>query len=150
MPTVTSPSTTARAVLRGILETEFALEGYPVSDDRLHASIGREGTKIATSPIREIPLNRQDLALTCEILVQFYGRWKDEINNTTSVNPATIEGYAERFRRALLHHDPHTDHVWYFNLTEILYPPDPTDNITRFEAHVTAIGNNSALIETTG
>jgi len=147
---VTSPSTAARAALKALIEAEFAVEGFTVADDHLHESIGWEGTRLATSPLRERPLAKDNAVLICEIKFQFYGKWKKEIDPETKVNPAKIENYAERFRRAIEAGDPHTSSVWYFNLLEIAYVHDPTGNKTRFEARVDAVTSNSAIWETSG
>lgn len=148
--TVTSPQTVARLKLMSVLTTEFAVEAFPVKADRLHRSLGRDKTVIGVSPVSEIPLSNNNNVINSLLLVQFYGKWKDDvIDPTMAVDPTTIETYAERFKRALRGNDPATDYVWYFKLREIQYPPDPTGNITRFEARVEAFGDNAThLLET--
>jgi hypothetical protein len=148
--TVTSSATEAREHLIRLLKVEYAPERIPVLSDRLHASVGNQGAKIGVSPVRETPWSRSAIALQTSILVQFYDNWDQIIDPTQTVDPAKIENHAERFKRLLRDNDPQTDHTWYFTLVELSYPPDPTDNITRFEATVTAWGNNPALVETTG
>lgn len=149
--TVTNPLTTARKQLFNLLRTEFAADGFIVLEDRLHKSLGRDGkTRIGVSPLRERPLRQNIEVLQYQLHVQFYGKWKDEINPAEITDPTIIETYAERFKRALRTGDPDQDTVWYFILEAIDYPDDPTGNATRFEAEVTAMGTNSALLETTG
>lgn len=147
---VTSPETQARQTLITVLQTEFAPEGFNVVSDRLHGSVGWNGTRIGVSPVQSVTMTRDNQVLMPELLVQFYGKWNKEINPDQQVDPAKIENFAERFRRALEDSDPRTTYVWFFRLRRINYPPDPTGNITRFEATVEAFGQNSALIETTG
>jgi hypothetical protein len=148
---VTNPMTTAREALTALLRTEFGPDGFEVSNDRLHRSLGRDGkTRIGTSPTREQPNNRGAEVMNYRIAVQFYGKWKDQIDPKEKVDPSAIETYAERFKRALRLGDPDTDNAWFFSLEDVSYPDDPTGNATRFEAVVTAFGRNSALFETVG
>lgn len=148
---VTAPETAARNAIKAALALEFAAEGFPIYDDRLHPSLGGEGkTRIATSPIRSTPMASNKMVLITEILVQFYGKWTKKVDNEQQVDPLRIETFAERFRRRMHISDPHRPDAWYFDVREITYPHDPTGNITRFEARVAVVGNNPALIETTG
>lgn len=147
MPT-TAPETQARQALITLLTSAFAAEGFSVSSDYLHASIGADGTKIGVSPLRSNPGNRDNNVLEMQIFVQFYGKYKLMVDPKQKVDPSAIEGYAERFREALRTADPKTGSVWYYQLTSVNYPLDPTDNKTRFEATVVARGNNTALLET--
>lgn len=144
-----APETEARATLKSILQATFTVDGFTVQDDHLHESLGIEGTRIGTSPVRTVPSSRDNSVAEMFILVQFYGKWNPRIDPNQSVDPATIEGFADRFRKALRTGDPNTDGVWYFALQSITYPEDPTGNKTRFEATVIARGNNTALLETT-
>lgn len=149
--TVTSQMTSARSAIAAALTTEFAAEGFTPVNDRLHESMGGDGrTRIGTSPIRSRPMPSNKLVQVSEVLVQFYGKWKKEIDPETRVDPAAIENYVERFLRRMRTSDPGTGTVWYFDVAEVTYPNDPTGNKTRFEARVNAYGNNPAHIETTG
>jgi hypothetical protein len=148
--TLTAPETQARTALNTLITRTFSAEGFPVANDRLHGSLGSEGTRIGISPVQSRPRTGNSYALRMEILVQFYGKWNKEINPNQKVDPAKIEGFAERFRQALRTGDPDTSSVWYFSLDRMSFPPDPTGNITRFEATIEALGNNTALLETTG
>lgn len=145
-----APETAARNSLRALLTTTFGHDSptVQVKDDRLHASQGSKGTIVGISPIRSYPDTQNAQQLNIEILVQFYARWRKEINPEQSVDPAPAEAFAERFRTALRTGDPNTNSVWFFRLSTLQYPPDPTGNITRFEATVVAVGNNTALLET--
>ena len=84
------------------------------------------------------------------MLVQFYGGWQPKIDPNQIVDPTPTETFAERFKRALYHQDPNQSSVWFFNLVDVAYPPDPTGNITRWEARVTAYGQNSSSLSVTG
>ena len=148
---MTAPETIARQSLISLLETEFAPEAIPVKDDKIHRSLGNEGPVIGVSPVRSGPSGRDYHVLQAEVLVQFYGRYTLEVDVKQTVSPATIEDYAERFRNAVrTSGDPNNNSVWFFNVERIEFPDDPTGNKTRFEAYLTAKGNNPALTETTG
>lgn len=149
--TVTSQATEARLVLNGLLATEYAPEGYSILSDKLDESLGNNGTRIGTSTNRELPQSGQELVMNIELLVQFYGKWKELIDPNMRVDPAAIENYAERFKRAIqTTPGPQNDRVWYYKLLELRYPDDPTGNKTRFEALLLAYGNNTSLVETVG
>lgn len=149
---VTAPETEARAALKALLTSTFGADtpAPQISDDRLHESLGSKGTRIGTYPVRARPRLNNQLVMESEIVVQYFGRWRKEINPEQKVDPAITETVAERFRRALRTGDPNSGRVWYFELQSLEYPPDPTGNITRFVATVIARGDNPALIETTG
>ena len=144
MPT-TAPETLARQHLKTILQTAFAAEQFQVLDDKLAGAVGEGGTRIGLSPVISAPSPQNDKILNMSILVQFYGKWKAEVNPQSKVDPAPIEGYAERFREAIRNNDPKTDQVWYFRVLSITYVDDPTGNKTRFEANVMAVGTNPAV-----
>lgn len=147
--TVVAPETIAREALIEALRTEFAIEQFPVFNDKLHASLGDSRTVLGVYPERSVS-NAQDKYITqFELVVQFFGKYNLEVDREQTVSPSIIETYAERFRRSIREGvDPKTGQIWYFDLQRIVYPPDPTGNISRFEAFLTARGNNSALLET--
>lgn len=143
--------TLARNALLARVHDEFDPDGFEISSDKLHKSLGRDGiTRIGVSPVEETPLHSNRLVTGYIVLVQFYGAWPDKIDPQTAVDPSIVETYAERFKRSLKGNDPNTPSAWYFLLTGLTYPDDPTGNISRFEAKVTVMGTNSALVETTG
>lgn len=153
--TVTAQTTSMRAQIKAILATEFANEleanDWFLWDDKLHRSLGSDGTYIGTSPNSETPWARDMHVLHTDILVQFYGRWDKEVDPKQIVDPVGIEVYAERFKRAIKSTgDAPNDHGWYFNLIRVDYLDDPTGNKTRFEAVLQGYGNNPVLIETSG
>jgi hypothetical protein len=151
MPEVVAPETQAREALITMLRTTFAGDQFPVKDDKLHASLGDSGTIIGVYPERTTASSRDNYVNEYELVVQFYGSYTLEVNREQNVSPSIIERQAERFRQAIRSGvDPRTGAVWYFNVTRISYPDDPTGNKTRFEATILARGNNSALIETSG
>lgn len=151
MPTV--PETQARQSLIAVLESEFASEAFPVLDDKLHSSMGGNAatTVIGVSPVRTVPASGRGgrYVAEMEVLVQFYMPWDKEVDNEQQVSAAPVEAYADRFRRALKAADPNTGAVWYFDLSRVEFPDDPTGNKTRFEAYIVARGNNTMLLETT-
>lgn len=146
-----SPSTETRAVIKALVEAEFAAEGFKVTNDRIHASLGHDRTRLGCFPGRETTFAANQLVLETEVVFQFYGKYNKDVDPEQKVDPAQVEGYAERFRQALENgNSPGTRAVWYFTVQEIAYPPDPTGNMTRFEARVLARGENSNLVESTG
>lgn len=148
--TVTAPETAARMSLIAMINTEFAPEVFHAQDDFIHDSLGDKRTSIGVSPVRTRPYPRDEQVITIEILVQFYSKYDLKIDPTQRVSPVKIETYAERFRRAIRVSDPKRNDVWFFKVLDLSYPNDPTGNKTRFEAVVAAVGQNSALIESTG
>jgi hypothetical protein len=149
--TVTAPETEARNAIVEILQDEFGDDGFLIRQDRLHASLGHERTVIGVYPLRSQPGPGNYEYQESEIVVQFFGRYKLDIDPEQKVDPTPIETYAERFRRAIQSADfTSSGRVWYFNLLSVEYPPDATGNITRFVATIRAYGNNPAIVETAG
>lgn len=146
---MTPPETLAREQLRDMLAAEYAAEQFPVRDDKLHGSLGANGTVLGVYPERTPSSTRDRLVNEMEIIVQFYGKYDLKVDPTQTVSPSWIEAHAERFRNALRTiTDTGTGQVWYYTLERIEYPDDPTGNKTRFEAYIRARGNNTALVET--
>jgi hypothetical protein len=147
--TVEAPETQARNALIAVLRTTFEADQFVVKDDKLHASVGDQGTVIGCYPERTTASPNSNYVNEMELIVQFYGKYDLEVERFQVVSPSKIEAYAERFRQSIREGvDPRTGLVWYFNLQRIVFPDDPTGNKTRFEATLIARGNNSALIET--
>jgi hypothetical protein len=148
---ITAQETQARMALKAVIEKEFEAEKLEVKDDRLHASLGQEEAVIGIYPERTEATHGNRALQEMKLIVQFFNHWDKEVNPRQEVSPSHIENNAERFRRALKADSPGgTDLVWYFLVDRISYTPDPTGNITRFEALVLAYGNNPQLMETTG
>jgi hypothetical protein len=148
-----APETEARNALIAMLAAEFAAEQFPIKDDKLHRSLGSNGTTLGVYPDRTVSSARDRLVSEMSLVVQFYGKYDLRVDPQQTVSPSRIEDFADRFRNALRtrNPDPNSPGVWYFTLERIEYPDDPTGNKTRFEAHLTARGNNGALLsETTG
>lgn len=145
------PYHVAATALKTIIDTEFASRGISALHDKLHESLGHRRAEVGISPTREAPQPNNEVVGHIFILVQWYDLWDQEINPEQQVNPFPITEMADRFRRAVERHDattPGSSEVWYFRVTEVTYPDDPTGNKTRFEATVQAFGNNTGLIET--
>lgn len=137
--------------VKSVFETEFAAEGFQMIPDNIHEALGRDRVAVGIAPVEERPNMRNRLVAEHYVEVKFYGLWTDEIHPDTVVNPYTITGYAERFKRALRTakaNDPGTGNVWFFDVDRIQFPNDPTGNKTRFVATIRAYGNNTGLIET--
>lgn len=140
--------TTIRDVIHQVFATEFSDLEFVYRDDKLHESLGDDGRNyLGTSPLRRYPSPDNANARETEVLVQFYLAYSLKVDRQQAVDPSVIEGYVERFEAALK--DPSrvaSTAVWYFVVDLIEYPEDPTGNITRFEAQVRGIGENSAQI----
>jgi hypothetical protein len=144
---VSSPATQVRAVLKTALEAEFAAEGITVEDDHLDESLGQNMTRAAIYPLREQEQTSNANVLETEVVVQMFGAYDPQINEEQSVDPAIIEGWAERLRDAFRAVRGINDPVcWYCRVLRTDYPPDPTGNMTRFVMVVRAYGNNSAQV----
>lgn len=137
------PETVARNALIAMINAEFTADDIAAVGDRLDTSLGQDGAKVGVSPLRSGPNTKQRLELLTEIQVQFYNRWDADGDPDRVVDPSVIEGYADRFRRAVDSQQPAgTPDVWWFTVERIDYPHDPTGNKTRFEALITAHGQN--------
>jgi hypothetical protein len=145
-----SPYAQAADALKVIIDAEFAPEAWTAIHDNLHPGVGSNGLRIGIAPEEETARAGNMIMNDIVITVKFYRRWAEDVDINKKIDPRPTTEYAERFRQALRRaSDPRTDSVWYFNLTRIRYPNDPTGNKTRFEADLVAYGSNSALIETT-
>ena len=140
--------TLAAGALVTLITSEFSAEGVVPLHDKLHESVGLEGSRAGVSPTFQAPNSRDGAVKETYILVQFYAMWEKLVDPTQQVDPRTITAYADRFERALEAYQASastTPEVWYFALERLDYPDDPTGNKTRFEAVVKATGDNTAL-----
>lgn len=142
-----APETEFRNRIKTILETEFAADGLTVYHDRITSALAAEKTVAGVSPLRTEERDSDANTLETRVAVQVYKRFDPEIDPRQRVDPSIIEGWAERFRQAcksqLTVGNPG---AWYFRVVRITYPPDPTGNITRFEAEVLGFGPNTAIL----
>lgn len=121
--------------------------GVVVKGDKLHGSLGTEDAIIGIYPKRTRPWGRDHNVLDCEVVVQYFNNYNLEVNPNESVDPAIIESKVDVLREKLKERiEPATSNCWYFEITEVNYPDDPTGNKSRFEATVLARGNNTAMI----
>jgi len=148
---VPSPYEEAANALKGIIDAEWATEGWTAIHDNLHPALGQEGVRIGIAPEEEVADPGRMIQNNMAITVKFYTRWDADVDITKRVDPRVIAAHAERFREAIRQYNgPYTGNMWYFNLMRIRYPNDPVGNKTRFEADLMAYGNNTALVETVG
>lgn len=143
-----APETEIRNVIKSVIQTEFSGLEFIYSDDKIHESLGSDGTaRIATSPLRRYKSLDDANVREVEVLVQFYLPYNLKVDPEQAVDPSVIEGYAEQFEAAIK--DPSrvsSDLVWYFVIDLLEYPEDPTGNMTRFEAQVRSVGTNTAML----
>lgn len=147
-----SPFEIVATAVKDAFDAEFASEGFTMTFDNLHESLGRNRVDVGISPEEDNVNMRNALVQETWVEVKFYDLWRQEITPDTVVNPTRITSFAQRFRdclRTTSVSTPGTGMVWYFDVRNIRYPNDPTGNKTRFVASVRAYGNNSNLTETT-
>jgi hypothetical protein len=146
-----APETEARNALIAMLAAEFAAEEFPIKDDKLHRSLGSKGTILGVYPERMVASPRDRYVSEMGLVVQFYGKYDLKVDPQQTVSPARSRGSriasATPCEPAI--QTPTRAGVWYFTLERVEYPDDPTGNKTRFEAHLTARGNNGALLSET-
>ena len=124
-----------------------------VFDGRLPRLMGYDGNYCGVSPETQTPTLSQQLDQQTAVLVQFYMKYEKQkpIDPKMVLSPAVVEETVERFQQAV--QDAiganSTGGRWYYGITSINYPPDPTGQKTRAEIIVTAHGSNPAIIETT-
>lgn len=150
MTIVTDPYTQLADILETVVTEEFADEPYLVCrHDRIHESLGNDGrTYVGISPDSE---PSRDIELFVEVLIQFYGPWKEAVDPAQGADPRIMTNKAERLRRALsVERTVGLPGMWFFDVVNTRYPNDPTGNKTRFEMSITGRGNNTGLIETIG
>lgn len=151
----TAPETRLRERLIEALETEFKPEGIRFLNDRLHDSKGREGSIGAVYPGPTQAAARNELVIEPTAFIQLFGKWTAEVDPDKTIDPTPVEEWAERIRRAC-HSDGFEgtagadEHLWYYSVSRIDYPPDPGGNITRLLVTVIGRAQNAALTETSG
>lgn len=153
--TITAPETRLRERLIDALEAEFEEEGIKFLNDKLHDSKGREGHIGAVYPGPSQVQSGNELILEPTAYVQLFGKWEASVDPDRSVDPTPVEEWAERIRRACQSDGGEgvtggDEHLWFFSLTRIDYPPDPGGNISRLLATVVGKAQNPALVPTVG
>lgn len=141
-----TPAVDACNAVAAIIDAEFAAEGWTTTHDRLLRATGKDlpntGAAIGIYPEREQARMDRVIQLSVFVVVQFHLGFDDEPDETIQRDPREIAGYAGRFRTAVGTNLGAAADNWFLRLGEIVYPPDPTGNITRFEALVEAVGEN--------
>lgn len=151
--TVTAPESALRARLIEVLNTEFEGDSIGFTSDKLNESLGQNGALGGVYPGPAQEMMNQGLVLEVTSYVQLFHQWNPKVDPNQAVDPSLIETDAERIRRAVQAADattPGNAHLWYYRVTKIEYPPDPTGNISRLLATVVATSQNASLVETSG
>jgi hypothetical protein len=144
---MSSPSTQVRASVKAAILAEFAAEGITCEDDKLDSSLGQGKSRAACWPVREKEWASDANALETEVCIQVFAAYDPQINPEQAVDPAAIEGWADRLKiRLKAYRDVGDQYCWYFRVLEIEYLDDPTGNKTRFEMRVLGYGSNSAAL----
>jgi hypothetical protein len=151
---VTAPETVLRGRLIAALTAEFAPEKIKFLHDKLHDSRGREGSIGGVYPGATPTLLSNEVVVEPTVYVQLFGKWTAEVDPKKTVDPTPVEEWAERVRRAcradgFQGSTGATEHLWFYSVTNVAFPPDPGGNITRLLATVTGKAQNPALVETT-
>lgn len=151
---VTAPETVLRARLIEALTAEFAPEKIKFLNDKLHDSRGREGSIGGVYPGATPTPVANELLVEPTVYIQLFGKWAADVDAKKTIDPTPIEEWAERIRRACRADGGQgttdgNEHLWWYSVTNVAFPPDPGGNITRLLATVVGKGQNSALTETT-
>lgn len=147
-----APITLFRQHVMTIVQTEFAPEAIPVRSDKLHDSVGHDGSVAAVYPDAEAA-GESGIHQNILVYVQVYGRYDLEIDPNQTVDPAKIEGWSWRLQRRIqqtpdLGQIDTNSQLWYFNVVAINYPDDPTGNKTRFIMALEGYSPLGSLVET--
>jgi hypothetical protein len=149
---VTAPETAARRRLIALLEAEFDADGVEVRSDRLLDAQAQDRAMAGVYPGSAGENGRDGLVLDTTIYVQIFRQWDNNLDPEQIVDPTAIEEWAERLRRAVradIDVNPGDEHLWFFRITKVDYPPDPSGNISRLLATIVTFAQNPALVETT-
>jgi hypothetical protein len=139
-----SPATTVR---NHVATVAGAALGVTVINDRLGRSAGKDGADVAAVfPESEGQKDGNINVLVVEVILAYHMAYEAEPKSMT-VDPSVIEAKADLVRRAFQTQSiGGVDDFWNLNLTEIIYPDDPTGNKTRFEARFRAFAHNPAAL----
>lgn len=156
MSEVTAPETKLRERLIAACTAEFAAESIAFKPGKLHESKGREGHIGAVYPgVTRVPANNEFI-IEPSAYIQLFHKWTATVDPDRVNDPTIIEEWAERIRRAL-HADGSEgadgaadEHLWYYSVTNVAYPPDPSGQITRLLVTVMGKGSNPALVTAAG
>lgn len=152
---VTAPETRLRQRLITALTAEFEVEGIKFLNDRVHDSLGQNGAIGGVYPGATQQQSNNEFVLEPTAYVQLFGKWTAVVDAKRTIDPTPIEEWAERIRRAC-HADGvegaigADEHLWYYSVTRIEFPPDPGGNISRLLATVVGKAANPALTGATG
>lgn len=151
--TVTASETELRERIAGVLNTEFTTEGITFRMDRAHDSLGQDAPVGAVYPGPSEEKLGQGLVYQTTAYIQLFRQWDPRVDPTQTVDPADIENWAERARRALQLDGVSVTgdaHLWYYRVVKTEYPLDPTGNVSRALFTVIAESQNASLVETHG
>lgn len=151
--TVTAPETMMRELVLDALNKEFEGE-IEFIDDKLHPALGVDGPIGGAYPAERTDMANNQLVVEITCYIQLFLKWDKQIDPKQTVSPKPIEEAAERVARAIEAVEPNEHeagpHLWEAHVVRILYPQDPTGNMTRLEATVFGRAQNPALVQTNG
>ncbi len=148
---VTAPETAAIDAIKAMLDAEFEADEIEFVPDRMHGSMARNGSRGAIYPDASEEMLNQGLVENTTIKIQLFHRWNPKVDPEMTVDPRLIANDAERIRRTLQQANfTPSEHIWFYRVPKVEYPPDPTGNITRTLVTVLVSAQNSSLVETSG
>lgn len=145
-----NPATALRTRLMDALNAEFEDDKIVFGSDKLNDSLGQTGPIGAVYPSVDAERPQDVNTLETTVYVQLFNQWKAIVDPEQVVDPTIVEEQAERVRRACQADglEPNDAHLWFYRVTRIDYPDDPTGNKSRLLATVVAMGQNPATVET--
>src|SRR4051794_7703978 len=150
---VTSPEEAFMGRVKTTFDAEFAAE-WPggLLFDRLSDSLGANGPIAAIFPSSAEQFADDANVQESQFVVQAFQPWQKQIDPAMLVDPRPIANLAERFRRAARANSSYVGSAfdWYWTVSAVEYPPDPTGNITRFMALVVGFSQNAAETTVSG
>lgn len=145
------PSVAVCEAVAALVDDEFSVEGWETQHDRFGRSKGmgdpHDQAIIGVYPEREFPRPARVIQLQVPVVLQFHLGYDAEPDENIVRDPRIVAAFAGRLRRAFAGQNSDVgDGVWFLQLGDIEYPPDPTGNITRFEARIEGTGSNAAAL----
>lgn len=150
-----NPATALRHRLIASLNPEFAGDTPPIvfGSDKLNDSLGTAGPIGAVYPATDAERVQNVSVVEVTVYIQLFNQWTAVVDPKQVYDPDIVEAQAERIRRvaqAETIEGPNDAHLWFYRVTRIDYPPDPTGNISRLLATVVGTAQNPATVATSG
>lgn len=99
---------------------------------------------VGTFPVSE-QVTEDTLVLEGTIGIQIYLGWDKSVSKQRVSDPSVIEDIASILRDSFEAHGQASEGFWYLRLDDVRFRPDPTGQITRLEAEVSVVYDNTAI-----